>query len=460
MKIVICGAGIVGSAIATHLAAEQNDVTVIDSEQSRIERVTERADVAAVVGVASHPDVLSQAGLSDAELLIAVTESDEVNMVACQLAYHIFNTPMRIARIRSAAYLVNRESGLHAPDHFHIDHIISPETEVANAAGRQLQLPGAFDVKDMGDGAVKLVGVLCEENCPILATPLRHLTHLFPDLVMTILAIIRGNKVIVPRDGSDELQAGDRVYFVSQADHVSRAMAAFGHHEAESSSVVIAGGGNIGLQLAKGLELNSEVTRSRLIELDKEQARSLAQELTHTSIVCGDALEAEILKEAGVASTETFVSVSNDDEVNILSALLAKRIGAKHVVALVNMPGFVPLISTLGVDAVINPPQITVSSVLEHVRRGRIHDVHSVVEDLGEVLEAEALPTSPLVGQSLRDSKIPKGVSVGAVLRGGSVIAARGDTIIRAGDKVILFARHGKSKQAENILTVKLGYFQ
>ena len=459
MKIVICGAGIVGSAIASHLAAEQNDVTVIDSDQVRVQRVTERADVAAVIGTASHPDVLAQAGLADAELLIAVTDSDEVNMVACQVAHRLFSTPMRIARVRSAAYLGQQADGSHASDYFHIDHIISPELEVASAAGRQLQLPGAFDVKDMGGGHVKLVGVKCEENCPILATPLRHLTSLFPDLVMTILAIIRGNKVIVPRDGQDELQPSDRVYFVSKAEHVSRAMAAFGHYEVESSSVVIAGGGNIGLMLARALEAGG-TTKARLIELDKEQARELAQELPHTSIMCGNALEADILKEAGVATTETFVSVSDDDEVNILSSLLAKRMGAKHTVALVNMPGFVPLISTLGVDAVINPPQITVSSVLEHVRRGRIHDVHSVVEDLGEVLEAEALATAPLVGQALRESKIPKGVSVGAVIRGDEVIAPRGDTVINAGDKVILFARHGKSKQAENILTVKFNYFQ
>lgn len=459
MKIVICGAGIVGSAIASHLAAEQNDVTVIDSDVGRIQRVTERADVAAVVGVASHPDMLSKAGVADAELLIAVTESDEVNMVACQLAYNLFNTPTRIARIRSLAYLAEGAKGLRAPEHFHIDHIISPEVEVANAVGRQLQLPGAFDVKDMADGLVKLVGVLCEDDCPILATPLRHLTNLFPDLVMTILAIIRDNHVIVPRDGKDELRAGDRVYFVSKADHVTRAMGAFGHHEAKSSSVVIAGGGNIGLQLAKVLEQGGGFTKLRLIEVDKNQARQLAQELGHTSIVCGDALEVEILKEAGVATTETFVSVSNDDEANILSALLAKRIGAKHVVALVNMPGFVPLVSTLGVDAVINPPQITVSSVLEYIRRGRINDVHSIVEDLGEVLEAEALPTSPLVGRPLRETKTPKGVSVGAVLRDKTVIAARGDTVIRDGDKVILFARQGKSRQVEEILSVKFNYF-
>ena len=459
MKIVICGAGIVGSAIATYLAQEGNDVTIVDQDPDKVQRVTEHADLAAVVGVASHPDILQQAGLADAELIIAVTDSDEINMVACQVSHTIFETPNRIARVRANAYLSPAAKMLYSPDHLPIDHIISPELEVSRSVSRQLRLPGAFDVKDMGGGRIRLIGVQCDEQCPILATPIRHLTNLFPDLNMTIVALIRSGRVIISRDGSDMMEAGDRVYFVCDADHTERAMASFGHTENEASSVVIAGGGNIGLLLAEDIEKGFGQTESVIIELHKEQARHLAEQLGQTSVVCGDTLDADILKEAGVPTTDTFVSVSNDDEVNILSALLAKRMGARHTVALVNMPGFVPLISALGVDAVINPPQTTISSVLEHVRRGRIVDVHSLVEGLGEVLEAEALATSPLVGQPLRKSRIPKGVVIGAVLRGERVIPARGDTVIEAGDRVIVFARQGKSRQAESILSAKQDFF-
>ena len=451
MRIVICGAGLVGSAIASHLAAEQNDVTVIDADNEKIQRVAEHADVRGVVGVASHPDVLAEAGLRDAQLLIAVTESDEVNMVATQVAHTIVHTPTRIARIRSWAYLNPEFRDLYGSDHMPIDHIISPEEEVSSAVERQLRLPGAFDVKDMADGKVQLIGVLAKSNCPVISTPLRHLTSLFPELTMTIVAIVRGTSVIVPRDGRDELQVGDKVYFVCDAEHTQRAMAAFGHTETEAASAVIAGGGSIGMLLAEKISENNAT--ATIIEIDKAQAHKIATELSSTSVVCGDTLDADILEEAGVATTGTFLSVSNDDEVNMLSALLAKRMGAAHTVALVNNPGFVPLMSTLGIDAVVNPPQITVSSILEHVRRGRIRDVHSVMEDHGEVLEAEIMPSSPLVGQTLRHARIPKGLSFGAIIRKGTVLAVRGDTVIEANDLVILFAKQGRAAKAETLLS-------
>ena len=458
MKIIICGAGIVGSSIASHLSQEQNDVTVIDTDQENIQRITEHADVGAVVGVASHPNILSQAGINETDLLIAVTDSDEINMIACQVASTIFQTPTKIARIRSKEYLDPKVSNLYGEKNIPIDHIISPEVEVSAAASRQLRIPGAFDVKEMAYGKIRLIGVVCDDNCPILETPIRHLTNLFPDLNMTILAIIRGSKIILPRDGSDVLQSGDRVYFVCDTKHTDRAMSSFGHNEEEVNSVVISGGGNIGMLLAEDIESRFDNTVAHIIERDNNQAHHLAEHLSRTTVICGNSLEADILKEAGVDKTGTFVSVSNDDEVNILSSLLAKRMGAKHTVALVNMPAFVPLISTLGVDAVINPPQITVSSILEYIRRGRIFDVHSIVEGRGEVLEAEAISESSLVGQPLRKSKLPKGISIGAILRNDNVIAARGETIIQEGDHVILFAKHGSVKRAENILSENIKF--
>lgn len=459
MKIVICGAGLVGAGIASHLVEEHNDVTVVDASEEKIQRVTDQVDVHGVVGMASYPDILAEAGARDAELLIAVTESDEVNMVACQVAHTIFNTPVKIARIRHQSYLNPIYGDLYSPDQLPIDHIISPEAEVSAGVSNQLRVPGAFDVKDMCGGKMNLVGVLCTEESPILATPIRHLTNLFPDLVITILTIIRDGQVVVPRDGNEIMLAGDRVYFVCDATHLDRAMASFGHEEPEARSVVIAGGGAIGQMLAREIETNFSNTQVHLIERNQTRARALAESLRSTSIFSGDALDGSILAEAGVHTTETFVSVTDDDEVNILSALLAKRNGAKHAVALVNIPGFIPLVSALGVDAVINPSQITVSSILEHVRRGRIRDVHPIIEDLGEVLEAEALPSSLLIGKALRDAKIPKGVVIGGVLRNERVIPARGDTVIEAGDTVVIFSARGKIPQVEKLLSVSLDFF-
>ena len=459
MKIVICGAGLVGSAIASHLSEEHNDVTVIDASQENIQRITDQVDVHGVVGVASHPDRLAEADVGDADLLIAVTESDEINMVACQVSHTIFNTPVKIARIRSQVYLNPLYGDLYAPDDMPIDHIISPEKELSVAVSNQLRVPGAFDVKDMCEGKMNLVGVLLTDDSPIRDVSLRHLTNLFPDLLITVLAIIRDGKVVIPRSGAESMQTGDRVYFVCDAGHLHRAMASFGHEEPEARSVVIAGGGSIGQMLAREIGSNFENTAVQIIELSPSRARTLAEELQNTGIINGDALDSAILREAGVHSTETFVSVTEDDEVNILSALLAKRTGAKHAVALVNIPGFIPLVGTLGVDAVINPSQITVSSILEHVRRGRIRDVHPVIEDLGEVLEAEALPSSLLVGKPLRLAKIPKGIAVGGVLRDGRVITARGDTVIESGDTVVIFAARGKITQLEKLLSVRLDIF-
>ena len=459
MKIVICGAGLVGSAIASHLSEEHNDVTVVDASQENIQRLTEQVDVHGVVGVASHPDRLAEAGVGDAELLIAVTDSDEINMVACQVSHTIFNTPVKIARIRSQAYLNPLYGDLYAPDDMPIDHIISPEREVSAAVSNQLRVPGAFDVKDMCDGKMNLVGVLLTDDSPIRDVSLRHLTNLFPDLLITVLAIIRDGKVVILRSGNESMQTGDRVYFVCDATHLHRAMASFGHEEPEARSVVIAGGGSIGQMLAREIGSNFENTAVQIIELHASRARTLAEELQRTGIINGDALDSAILREAGVHNTETFVSVTEDDEVNILSALLAKRTGARHAVALVNIPGFISLVGTLGVDAVINPSQITVSSILEHVRRGRIRDVHPIVEDLGEVLEAEALPSSLLVGKPLRTAKIPKGVAIGGILRDGVVMAVRGDTVIEADDTVIIFVMRGKIAQVEKLLSVRLDFF-
>ena len=458
MNIIICGAGQVGSSIAGHLALD-NSVTVIDSDAERVQRAADHYDLRGVIGTSSHPDILHQAGATDADMIIAVTESDEINMISCQVAHSIFNTPLKIARIRSRSYLDTIYGDLFSPENLPIDHIISPETEVSHAVSSRLKVPGAFDVSSMGDNLIRVVGVRCTKTCPILGSPIRYLTDLFEDLSITIVAILRGSEIIVPRDGSGKMMEGDQVYFVCAEEHMSRAMASFGHEEPESRNVLIAGGGTIAKMVAREIEETIENSRCILIENDREQAQDAAKEISNITVINGDALEPEILMEGEVGVADTFVALTNDDEVNVLSSLLARRFGATHTVALVNMASFVPLISTLGVDSVINPPAITVSSILQHVRRGRVRDIHTIIEDRGEFMEVEALSSSPLVGVPLRKANLPKNSAVGAIVRNNEVIAPRGETIIEPNDKVILFAARDSIAEVEKMLSVRPDFF-
>ncbi len=458
MKVVICGAGQVGTSIARHLAGENNDVTVIDQTADLTRKISDTLDVRAITGYASHPSILEQAGLRDADMLIAVTYSDEVNMVACQVGHSIFNVPTKIARVRNQDYMQPIWADLFSREHMPIDVIISPEREVARAIGRRLEVPGALDVAPMADGKVSVVGVRCDDSTPIINTPLRQLTSLFADLNVVIVGILRNERAIVPK-AEDQMLPGDDVYFVCDSRHLSRALAAFGHEEPEARSVIIAGGGNIGLTLAEEIESSHHGVNVKVIEYNRERARAVAEALNRTVVLNGDVLDPDILEEANVSQTETFVAVSNDDEVNILSSLLAKRSGCERTVALINTSTYAPLITQLGIDAVVNPRAITVSSILQHVRRGRIRSVYSLREDLGEVIEAEALETSPLVGQPLKAAKLPAGVIVGAIVRKDEVIVPRADTVIEARDRVVVFATYEAVKKVEKLFAVRLDFF-
>ena len=458
MKVVICGAGQVGTSIARHLAGENNDVTVIDHDPALVRKITETLDVRGVEGWASHPQILEHSGVADADMLIAVTHSDEVNMVACQVSHSLFDVPTKIARIRQQQYLQPIWADLFSRDHMPIDVIISPEYEVARAIGRRLQMPGAIDVVPMGNGRVSVVGVRCEEDCPIVGQPMRQLTQLFPDLNLRVVGIVRDEQGVVPRSDA-VMMPGDDVYFICDTAHLPRAMAAFGHEETEGRTVVIAGGGNIGLRLAQEIETEHEGVRAKVIEYDRDRARLVAQTLDSTVVFHGDTLDPEILAEANIANTETFVAVSNDDEVNIISSLLARRSGVSRTVALIANSTYTPLITSLGIDVVVNPRAITVSTILQHVRRGRIRNIYTVRDGFGEVIEAEALETSSLVGKSLRDARLPDGVVFGVILRGDEVLAPRGDTEIRAGDRVILFAATEAIRQVEKLFAVRLDFF-
>lgn len=457
MKVIICGAGQVGYHIASYLAGEQNDVTVIDQSYELIGRVNESLDVQAFVGNASQPDVLENAGAADADMIIAVTFADEVNMVACQVAHSLFNVPTKIARIRQQSFLEPMWADLFSRDHMPIDVIISPEIEVAQAISRRLAVPGAFDMIPLADDKVRVIGVRCTENCPIVHTPLRQLTELFPDLHIVIVGIVHDDNAYVPKS-TDQMLPGDEVYFAADTAHVPRALAAFGYEEQEAHRLVILGGGNIGLNLAKLIEANPDMS-ARIIERDQLRARKVAALLPDTMVTNGDGLDSDILEEINIRSADTVVAVTDDDETNILGSLLAKRYGVERTIALANKTTYSSLVTTLGIDVLVNPRAITVSTILQHVRRGRIRAVHSLRDGFGEIIEAEALETSPLVGFKIRDGKLPSGVIVGAIVRDGVVIIPRGDTDVRAQDRVILLATAGSVRKVEKLFAVRLEFF-
>lgn len=458
MRVIVCGAGQVGYHIARTLAAEDNDVTVIDQNETLVEKITNAVDVKGIAGHASHPDVLERAGAANAELLIAVTYADEVNMVACEVAHTLFQVPTKIARVRAQSYLDPAWGSLFNREGLPIDIIISPEIEVARAIGRRLQVPGAFDMIPLADDLVRLIGVRCDQDTPITNTPLRQLTSLFPDLNIVVVGIVRGARAFVPT-GDDAMLPGDEVYFVSETAHVSRALALFGHEEPAHRRVVILGGGNIGLFLAQQLENDDQAMTAKIIEFDKSRAELIAERLSRTIVLNGDALDPDMLDEANIRAAETVVAVTNDDETNILASLLSKRAGCGRAVTLINKTSYSPLVSSLGIDVVVSPRAITVSTILQQVRRGRIRSVHSLREGFGELIEAEALETSSIVNKPLREAQLPDGVILGALVRGDNVIIPRADTVPRAKDRVILMAAEHAIKTVEKMFAVRLEYF-
>ncbi|MCH8834841.1 MAG: Trk system potassium transporter TrkA, partial [Proteobacteria bacterium] len=388
----------------------------------------------------------------------AVTYADEVNMMACQVAHSIFDVPTKIARVRHQSYLDPVWANLFSRDNMPIDIIISPEIEVARAVTRRLEVPGAFEMISLADDKVKLLGVRCEDTCPLVNTPLRQLTQLFPDLNIVIVGLMREDRPIVPT-GDDQMLPGDEVYFVVDSDQVARAMSAFGHEETAARRLLIFGGGNIGLFLAQEIENDHPWVNAKVIEANAERAEFVAGRLKSTVVIQGDVLDPEILAEANVGATDTVVAVTNDDETNILASLLARRYGCRRLITLINKPTYEPLINTLGIDVVVSPRNITVSTILQHVRRGRIHSVHTLREGFGELIEAEALETSPLVGTPLREVDLPDGVLLGAIVRDGKMISPRGDTVVRARDRIVLFAAEDAIRKVETLFSVQLEYF-
>lgn len=457
MRVIICGAGRVGVGIARRLSRENNEVTVVDQSKELIRAVTERLDVRGVVGNGAYPETLEEAGAREADMVIAVTFSDEVNMVACQIAHSLFNVPTKIARVRAQGYLDPRYSDIFSRNHMPIDVIISPEREVSEAIIQRMSTPGAFELKTFVDGRVWAVGVKLRDDCPIINTPLRQVAELFPDLKITIVAIKRGDNMWRAHSG-DMLEPGDRVFFIADRADVSRALEIMGEAARQARRVIIVGGGNIGLFVAKGLEKMGSM-KIRLIERDRKRAEYIAEALERTIVLQGDGLDRGILREAGVSESETVVAVTDNDQVNILSGVVAKREGARRSMALINDQDYGPISEAVGVDRYVDPRATTISTILQHIRRGRIKGVYSLSDGAAELIDAVALETSPLVGKPLREANLPEGVMIGAVYRDNVVQMPTGDMVINAGDRVVLMSMRENVKDVEQMFRVSIEYF-
>ncbi|TPW33046.1 Trk system potassium transporter TrkA [Martelella alba] len=458
MKIIICGAGQVGFGIAERLSQEYNDVSVIDTSATLISAITELLDVRGYVGHGAHPDVLARAGADQADMIIAVTLHDEINMVACQVAHSLFNVPTKIARIRSQSYLQAHYSDLFSRDHMPIDVTISPEVEVGRMVLRRISFPGATDIVRFGDGNIAMLAVECHEDCPVVNTPLQQLSQLFPDLSATVTGIYRHDKIIIPHS-SDQILVGDMVYVVCEQDQIRRTLALFGHEEQEARRIVIAGGGNIGFFVAKSLEELQPKTKVKIIENDRERAIAVSDQLHNVIVLQGSALDQNLMIQADVPDAHLMVSLTNNDQTNILASVIAKQLGCDSNLALLNNPSFHDVTKSLGIDAYINPRAVTISRVLQHVRKGRIRSVYAVQKGAAEVVEAEALATSPLVGTPFRDLELPEGIRIGAVYRGDSFLRPTGDMKIKTGDRVILFAAASAVRHVEQLFRVSIQYF-
>jgi trk system potassium uptake protein len=437
MKIVILGAGQVGRTVAYQLSREEaNEVTVVDVNEEILRDLQDRIDIRTVAGNGAHPSVLEAAGAAEADIIIALTNSDEVNILACEVADTLFRTPTKIARIRSAEYTARPE--LFRDDALAVDFFISPERLVTEHIERLVNFPGTLQVLDFADGKVQLVGVRARKDGKLVGQRLRELREHIPSTEARIVAIYRNTRAVRP-DGETVIEDGDEVFFLAGRDYIRRVMGEMRKDESPMRRIVIAGAGNIGLRLARALEKTSQV---KLIERDAQRARRASELLENTIVLHGDAADEELLIEENIDSTDVFAALTNSEEANILSAMLAKRLGARKVMALINKPSYAELMESGSIDIAISPQTITIGSLLEHVRRGHVVKVHSLRRGSAEALEAivhGTEVTSRVVGRRVEELKLPEGASIGAVVRGDEVIMCHHDTVVQADDHVILF---------------------
>jgi trk system potassium uptake protein TrkA len=436
MKIIILGAGQVGSSVAENLASEANDITVVDSDPAGLERLRDRLDIRTVLGRGSHPDVLEQAGAADADMILAVTNSDETNMIACQVAYTLFHTPTKIARVRAGEYLNHPE--LFGQEALPVDVMISPEQLVTDYIQSLVETPGAMQVLDFAGGRVRLVAVKAYHGGPLVGQELRALREHMPRVDSRVAAIFRQGRPIIP-EGTTVIEADDEVFFVTARENIRKVMSELRETDKPVKRVLLAGGGNIGLRLARALEAHYQV---KLIERDPARAQFLSEQLDRTIVLTGDAADQDLMSEEHVDAADVFCAVTNDDEVNILAAMLAKGMGARRVMALINRAAYVDLVQGGAIDIAISPQQATIGTLLAHVRRGDVVMVHSLRRGAAEAIEAIAHgdpKTSRVVGRRVDQVPLPPGTTIGAVVRGDAVLIAHHDTVIESDDHVILF---------------------
>ena len=458
MKVIICGAGQVGWQIANHLAGERNEVTIVDFNPELVRRATDTLDVRGIAGFASYPDVLEKAGAKDADMIIAATQSDEINMVTCQVAHSVFGVPRKIARLRAQSYLDAIYSDLYRRDHLPIDVVISPEREVAEAALQRLAAPATFDTESFMKGRVQLLGLALDDDCPVLNTPLRQLNELFSTLRAIVVGVRRQGRLFTP-EPEDQLFVGDQIYVFSHSEDMNRTLDIFGKTTHKQERIVIIGGGHVGLGVARALETRTEKLRVKVIEKNRAIAENAADHLQRTIVLNGDGLDMDILLEAGIDRADAILAVTDDDKTNLLVAVRAKAAGCQMAIALVNDPSLVSLMGPLNIDAYINPRATTVSSILRHIRHGRVRAIYSIGNTEAEVIEAQVLSTSPLAGQIIRDIPFPEGVLVGAVLKGDKVLKPHGDLRMEDGDVILLFALTKDVAEVERLLQVSVDFF-
>jgi trk system potassium uptake protein len=460
MKIIVCGAGQVGGQIARHLAREEsaNSVTVIDNDPILIRRISDAYDVSGVHGFASHPDVLERAGARDADMVIAATQSDEVNMVICQVAHSIFSVPRKIARLRARAYLDAIYSDLYRTEHLPIDVVISPEVAVAEAVLQRLSAPAAFDIESFLEGRAQLIGISLDGACAVLDTPLRQLSELFSTLRAVVVGVRRGERLFVP-EPTDQLYAEDQIYVFTATQDVARVMEIFGKRHIHVERTLIIGAGSVGLQVAERIEADPRKMRVKIIERNRARAEHVADSLKRTIVLNGDGLSLDLLAEAAIDKMDAVIALTEDDKTNILSCVRAKTEGAKLVVALINDPSLVGLVDAMGIDAYVNPRATTVSSILRYVRHGRIRAVYSIGDGEAEAIEAQVLGTSSVAGKLIRETDIPDSALIGLIRKGDRIITPKGSTRIEEGDVLTIFAMRDSVADVERLFQVGIDFF-
>tara|TARA_Y100001970_G_C14223215_1_gene853930 strand:+ start:1055 stop:2428 length:1374 start_codon:yes stop_codon:yes gene_type:complete len=454
MNIIICGAGRVGFTIAKLLSEQNHSITVIDQSSDDIQKINESLDVKAIVGKATSPLILTKANTSDADMIIAVTRNDEINMLICQIAYSIFKVPKKIARIRSQEYLDPKFSSLFNRENLPIDYVISPEIEIAKSIQRKLEAPGALDNVPFVDNKIRLLEILIDEKCSIYGIKLNELTKKFPKLNAYILGVIRDEKFIILKK-NDALKHNDKAYILVNTVQMEETLKVFGHNEKISSKILIIGGGNIGFNLAKNIEQSFDDARVKIIEKNKDRAELIANELNNTIVINGNGLDEDVLNEANLEEVETVLALTNDDEDNLMVGVLVEKFTKdKRTMALINKPNYSLLQSSLKIDDLIDPRMNTVSSILKHVHKGTIENAYTILNGEYEVIEAEIIESSELINKDLKNSDLPDEIRIGAIIRGEEIIIPSSNYIFQKKDIVVLLSKRDQLPTVENMFRI------